>query len=572
MKIIYILFGALITILMSGCNDFLSTDNLTKKNNSNFPKTEDDAEEALTGAYSMLRMMTNGDEGQNIFVVSEILSDDRFGGGGPDDRYAQALDHLKKSSDNMFSDIWKINYAGIYRCNLLLESLGNVTFTSDSTRNQIEGETRFLRAYYYFNLCKTFGKVPLITTSQSSNEAQASPDSLYSQIGTDLKKAISLLPSVTIQKMPTSNLGHATKWAAEALLARVYLFYTGYYEKTSMPVKGGTMANDEVVNDLKDCINKSGHKLMPDFRDLWPYSNKYTKPDYPYSADNSLSWYGEDGDNYETIFAIKYSAKAYWGDGDTYVHRSNECDLFFSPRETDGSTANNFPLGIGWGFGPINPTMINDWESTEPNDIRLEGSIFDVSAEAPNYVWGADKQYNETGYWEKKYAAINTKVTDAGGNVTYENYSHQIYPSIENDYQIDNIQDIVVIRFADVLLMYSELTKTADGINQVRARVGLAPIAGYTDTALRNERRWELAFEGLRWYDLLRWHIAGDALARQNGVSVENNLEKTKMDMSDIKQRVTDTGGFLQIPQTQIDLSNGVLKQNAGWTGDNLLY
>jgi hypothetical protein len=90
-------------------------------------------------------------------------------------------------------------------------------------------------------------------------------------------------------------------------------------------------------------------------------------------------------------------------------------------------------------------------------------------------------------------------------------------------------------------------------------------VANYTDAALRNERHWELAFEGLRWYDLLRWHIAADALQKEDGTDVEENGVKTKIDMSDIGQRVKDTGGFMQIPQTQIDLSNGVLKQNKGW-------
>jgi hypothetical protein len=216
--------------------------------------------------------------------------------------------------------------------------------------------------------------------------------------------------------------------------------------------------------------------------------------------------------------------------------------------------------------------MINDWQTAEPTDLRRKASVFDVADEAPNYVWGADKQYNETGLWQKKYCAIDVKVTDASGNVSYENYSRKLYPGIDPDYQLNNIQDIVVLRFSDILLMYSELTHTVDGINAVRARAGLAPITAYSDNALRNERRWELAFEGLRWYDLLRWHMAGDALARENGVPMQDNLEQKTMDMSDIRQRVTDTGGFLQIPQTQIDLSNGVLKQNPGWTGDNLLY
>jgi hypothetical protein len=566
MKINNILLGSFIILMMTACNDFLSTDNLTKKNNSNFPKTDDDAEEALTGAYSMLRNMTDDDEGQNIFIVSELLSDDRFGGGGPDDRFAQALDHMKKSSDNMFSDIWKINYMGIYRCNVLMESLNNITFSSTEVRNQIEGETRFLRAYYYFNLCKSFGQVPLIKQSLSGNEPQASADSLYAYIGTDLAKAIELLPSTKIQDMDVAKLGHATKWAAEAMLARVFLFYTGYYQKQSM----GNITKDQVLADVNDCINNSGHKLMPDYRNLWPYSNKYTKADYPYSSQNDLDWYGEDGANYETIFAIKYSSKAVWDDSG--AHRNNQIDLYFSPRESNGSTENNFPLGIGWGFGTVSPTLVNDWKAAEPNDIRLKASIYDTTDEAPNYTWGADKQYNETGLWQKKYVAIDVKTKDDTGNDIYENYSRILYPAISDDYQLNNIQDIVVIRFADVLLMQSELAQSVDGINKVRARVGLSPISAYTDKALRNERRWELAFEGLRWYDLLRWHIAGDALAKQNGVAMQNNLEATTMDMADIKQRVTDTGGFLQIPQSQIDLSNNVLKQNAGWTGDNLLY
>jgi hypothetical protein len=566
MKARYYILTILATTLLCSCNSFLDSDNLTKKDNSNFPVSEEDAEESLTGCYNMLRNEGDSKIEQNLLIVSEILSDDRFGGGGPDDRYAQALDHLKKSSDNMFDDIWSVNYKGIYRCNMLLESLSNIAFNSESDKNKIEGETRFLRAFYFFNLCKTFGSVPMVVTSQSDNPVQASPDSLYTLIGSDLQKAIALLPATKVTEIATSELGHATRWAAEGLLARVFLFYTGYYEKEAM----GTITKAEVISDLNDCITNSGHKLMPDFRDLWPYSNKYTKSDYAYSKDNDLNWYGEDGANYETMFSIRYNPKAVWDTPNT-VSRNNQCCLFFSPRESDGSVANNFPLGIGWGFGTVNSKMLDTWKSENPNDIRIKGSIFDTSDEAPDYVWGADKQMNETGLWQKKYAAINVKTETSDGTV-YENFSRRLYPSIDTDYQLNNIQDIVVLRFADVLLMYSELTKTVDGINSVRSRAGLKAIAGYTDDALRNERRWELAFEGIRWFDLLRWHIAADALSKQNGVSVQNNLEQTTMNMSDIAQRVKDTGGFLQIPQAQIDLSNGVLKQNAGWTGDNLLY
>ena len=261
MKAKYIIFAVATLLITGSCNDFLSTEDLTKKDNSNFPRTEKDASKSLTGCYAMLRNMTDDNEGQNIFIVSEVLSDDRFGGGGPDDRYAQALDHLKKSSDNMFSDLWKINYKGIYRCNMLLESLPQISFNSQQSHDQVEGEARFLRAYFYFNLMKTFGHIPLIPTSQSGNEPQAEPEKVYAQIATDLRKAIDLLPDTKADVAPDTQLGHATRWAAEGMLARVFLFYTGYYQKEALPTIDGSLSKADVAALLKDCIDHSGHKL-----------------------------------------------------------------------------------------------------------------------------------------------------------------------------------------------------------------------------------------------------------------------------------------------------------------------
>ena len=405
--------------------------------------------------------------------------------------------------------------------------------------------------------------MPLITTSFSNNPPQASADEVYAQIASDLLTAINEMPSTPANELSSARLGHANRWAAEGLLARAYLFYTGYYQKESLTAADGTVLdNAKVAAYLKDCIDNSGYKLMPDFRNLWPYANKYSKADYKYASDNDLNWYGEGIDNLEFMFSIKYSSKANWDDNNAYVN--NEACLFFSPRESDGSTANNFPLGIGWGAGTVSSKMLAEWKAYAPKDPRIDGSIFDVTKEAPNYSWGADKQQDETGLWEKKYCAINYKVSSDDGD-TYQNISMALYPDVSSDYMINNVQDIVVLRFADILLMHSELTKTVDGINHVRARVGLPAISTYSDQVLQSERRFELAFEGERWFDLLRWHKAAAALAAENGVTVRNyNVEESK-DMSNIAQRVEATGGFLQIPQSQIDLSNGVLKQNKGW-------
>ena len=144
------------------------------------------------------------------------------------------------------------------------------------------------------------------------------------------------------------------------------------------------------------------------------------------------------------------------------------------------------------------------------------------------------------------------------------NYTAQL-----TNMQLCNIHDLVLLRFAEVLLMQSELEKNVSGINAVRARAGLPAIGAYTDDALRNERRWELSCEGVRWNDIRRWHIAETALAAQNnqptyfkGVA---DINSTAHNGGGYAARYTATGGFFAIPQSQIDLSNGVLKQNPGW-------
>lgn len=546
----------IVSFLFSGCENFLDTENLTKKDNSNFPKSAADAETALTGVYALLREMTPGEDGQSFFLTAELLSDDRFGGGGPDDRRMHAVDRLKKVDDNMFADVWKQAYRAIYRCNMLLASMDAIEWENEAIRQKLEGQIHFLRAYFYFDICRLFGTVPLITSTEPVNNPRATAEELYALIASDLKTAIEQLPATKYSASSNAELGRATKWAAEALLARVYLFYTGYYQQESIPLLEGTLSKNDVTGYLDDCISNSGHDLVGDFRNLWPYSNEYTKKNYKYAQDYDLSWVGEEGGNVETVFAIRYSSKATW-DNPWY---NNEVCLYSSPREP-ASLDDIFPFGIGWGIGTVNPKLWEEWPSKDP---RREGSILSVEKELPDYAWGCDKQMNETGYWQKKYMAINA-YNDEGESV---NYSRIIYPEIDSDYQLNNTQDLVIIRFADVLLMAAELKKDASPLNRVRARVGLTPVA-YSDEALRNERHWELAFEGLRYYDLLRWGIAGQVLSQQNGVKVLDNMVDTRMDMGDISQRMEITKGLMPLPKTQIDLSAGVLEQNPGWGNES---
>ena len=140
--------------------------------------------------------------------------------------------------------------------------------------------------------------------------------------------------------------------------------------------------------------------------------------------------------------------------------------------------------------------------------------------------------------------------------------------------QLNSIHDLVLIRFADVLLMQSELKEDVSGINRVRARAGLAPIGAYSLEALQNERRWELAFEGVRWNDIRRWHIAAEALDKQLNQPVYYLGEPSTNTAHNggYSARYNATAGFFKIPEGEISLSNGTLTQNAGWTDASSEY
>lgn len=166
----------------------------------------------------------------------------------------------------------------------------------------------------------------------------------------------------------------------------------------------------------------------------------------------------------------------------------------------------------------------------------------------------------------KKYININSY-----NEGKIEPFGKQMFPGIssQTSQQLLQIADLIHIRFADVLLMQSELKQDATGLNKVRARSHLAPVA-YSLEAIKQERRWELAFESIRWWDILRWsgpslEEAGDILNKQTGFNIINAATVVPMVKFDYKKRLQATQGYWPIPQDEIDISNGVLEQNPGW-------
>ena len=557
----YIFIISIILFSSYGCDSLLETKDLLNKNEQNYPATEDDVQSSLAGIYQKMSLEFNET------FISTLVSDETFGGGGPDDYVSAAIDQLKKSNENLLSNTWSTYYSGIFRANKLLENIDNVKKISATNKQTAIAEAKFMRALYHFDLAHLFGNVPVFISSESVIRPKSTPEELYGQIALDLKAAIDSFPATNFTAIPTTRLGHANRWAAEGLLARVYLFYTGYYQKTELPLAGGgVITKAQVITYLEECINSSGHALATDFRTLWPYTNKYTVEDYAYTAGKGLKWLGEEGLNKETVFAIKFGNIA---DYDNFPSGMNKMNTAFSNRG-QSLQRNTFPFGAGWGQGTVNSRMIEQWNTEEPGDPRVTMSIVNVKDPIEGIVKYEDNgwsQMHDTHNFVKKYTTIMAWKNKATKTV-YGSYTNILYGSAEANY-IRESQDIVLLRFSDILLMHSELTETNTGLNRVRARVGLPAIA-YSFDALQKERRHELVFEGQRYFDLLRWYRkdAGTILQNnQNGVAVLNSNVAATMSYQ-IQTRMNATGGFWPIPTSEITLSKGILEQNEGWGSD----
>lgn len=513
-------------LLVTGCNGYLDTEPITEITDANYYKTPEDAYTALVGCYDGLQIIWA--DGISLPVAAEVMSDNAFGGTGNSDGFGyQMMDEFDKSrspsDQNMYSANWSAYYKAVYRCNVLLSKLDQVEWGGDEDLRVIyESEARFIRAYLYFDMVRLWGNIPLLTAPSSSNVPQADPDEVYSVIAEDLKFAADNLPS---QVYTTKPSGRVNRWAAEALISRVFLYYTGYYSKSDLV---GVVTEAQALTYLEDIIANSGHALIDDFASLWPAS----------SVEN---YAGED--NIETVFAIKYTYTSdYEGNTD-----GNHWMVMLGMREFF-----SYPYGNGWGGATVNEKL---WEAFAEDDTRRVASIISVEEEDIDFDNQAG-QREYTGYYNKKYAPM---VDENGNSIAVENGAV--------NFMIGQFQDYVSIRFADVLLMAAELgsADAQEYFDTVRERAYQENFVSLsvTNERIMEERRLEFAGEGHRYWDLLRQGVATAAAAiaeettlLNGGVAVDKSIEAAN---------ITLTKGLQQIPFTQITLSNNVLVQNQGW-------
>ena len=611
--------------VFTSCNDALDTNpRPTEMTSATFPGKSGDVESELAAIYSIMNTMGGGDsDTQNPFFWWEVMSDNCYGSGGLQDNKVKSLHHLVEMNSNQYEMPFTLLYGGISRANNTIETIDNVVWTDkdkeNNLREQLLGEAFFMRGLYTLWLTQLFGDVPLITQTTITPEIQkqvSAEEVIYPQILSDFTSGISLMGTTR-----GHGDGHANKYAAEAFIARAYMFWAGFYkgvkdlsagdatielvEQEGCP--GGSISKSNIVTYLQDIVNNGGYQLCKDYRSLWQYSNSLLWDEahdgkghaYDFIADMPrelcFDMPGMGNGNTEEIFQIQFMNASKWGingtveNGGVYSTSRMYCNYLstFWGLRVNGNNGNRdctYPFTQGWGQGTPSCNIWDDWTVAENNggykDIRKLGSLIDCDHECAAYSYVKD-DCEESGYGVKKFNSITLDAL-TGDSPWWDALPEYSSSALDNPMQGDHFEDYYLMRYADVLLMLSELTGDAKYMNQVQARAGV-PQTAYSLTALQNERRWEFAFEGLRFNDMRRWSgcdnhsessYAAKALQAQSGkliVCLGDKANKRKMEHMTCSwsKRYADTKGFLAKPQSQINLMNGDLEQNPGWDGTN---
>lgn len=590
---IYVILAAA-AALCAGCDDALDTTNYSKYDTSTFPTSQKDAEQIVTSIYNRLGEVYKNPEGATVFI-HVLAGDDMFGGGSTSNTGAQGWDRLMYvSTDNTsIQSTWKTMYEATFRANYAIEQIPLIAddlFQSREWKDYLLGQAYFLRGWITWEMANLYETFPVLTSTAIVNNPRSDVETVYTSIKDDLLKAIELMPARYGYSREDNLAGRATRYAAEALLGRVWMFYTGFYQKSDL----FGLTKEQVVNYLKDCRDNSGFDLENDPREIWPYTNEFSSgfafnTDFnTYASRNGLHWVGNHSK--ETIWACHFTLML--GHSNTSYNRMGE---FFGLRNSKSApNAECYPYGIGYTNGTVNPRMVEDW-ATDPDygfaDKRLWGSVLAVDNAAEIYGGGNGgnwmagqtaelathkgndaKEVEKTCFHNKKYI-VSTCYSASDAATIYKNFFYAFGGGLENSNQYDNRNDAIYIRYADVLLMLDELEHTSAGMDRLRQRAGLKPYGSYTFERLQKERRYELAFEGQRFNDLRRWYPqnAGQIISdNQRGAYIQYMGARVPGGYAEIsgnglQKRYQETRGFIPIPDKQIILTEQVLTQTPGW-------
>lgn len=509
----------LLTILIllgfiSCSDDFLERGSLTQLAESNFWKTEQDAQLGVNGIYDVLQdrvlysgtLNAGGTAGipQHDALADNAYNHYKFEGLG------DFMEGRSNPSSPYFNNFWASLYRGIGRANAVIDNIAKMPAgaITEAKKSEYLAQARFLRALFYFNIAVYFEDAPLILKSQTLEEAYVSKNTyqeIANQIVEDLEFAGEALPST----YPADLYGYATKGAALGLLARFHLYNKDYQK----------------VVDLTEEIMTLGYALHNNYSQLFTPAGEVTK---------------------EIVFAVRF-VQNQSNNGETFsatfegiprVNMQPMSNLVNDYYCTDGLPISTSPL-----YSPTN--------KNRNRDPRLTASVYFRTDIFLIHINRAFNGNTATTFGQKKY--IRNSVSAEGVGVGSPGG-----------------QDFYVIRYADILLMRAEalaetgqLDEVYSLVNAVRARVAMPTVESVEGSGLskqqlidivRHERRVELAFEGLRFFDVKRWGIVEEAYlrAKADPVAPYNPLYRGRM------------SEVFPIPETELD-ANKNLVQNPDW-------
>ena len=524
--------------VLSGCakNSFFNTLPTAQLSQATYWKTSSDALEAVNGVYSSLAYAPNSGEGSGMYcdlVYFDAMTPNLYSN-YPWEGYQDFEMGIQSPTDPDTNPVyyrWAGCYNGIGRANNLLANIYKPDM-DDSLRSRIRGEAYFLRALYYFSLEDYYGDVPLITHAPvitDSSMARTPRAQVVSQIILDLDSAAKLLPL----SYSGSDVGRATRGAALGLAARVLL-----YEASPLNNTGNDLSKWQAAATAAQAVmNLNVYSLFNNYRALF----------LPQNENNS-----------EVIFDVQYTAAGsqYATGWDTYlgIYNGAYINSGWSSLEPTTDFVDEYEMIDGSTWSPGNPIADpnNKYNNRDPRlDMTLfrEGKLYNGTL------------YPVTGGWPGIYTGFSFKkytINDSNNTTTVPYLQSTI--------------NGILIRYADVLMMYAEAQNEAVGpdatvysaINAVRARAGMPALpGGLSQAAMRqriwHERRMEFVLEGLYYSDVRRWMAADSVLNRPiqlNGANEQGAIQVRKFDPS--------KNYLWPIPQSEITADPN-LRQNPGY-------
>jgi len=488
------------TLLFTACQKDLNQTPLSSATTETFYASKTDFLQSINAVYNDLRNYPN-----RRLNLSETRSDNLYAvsDGGVRDWEGVNSFHKTISGNILVSEGWPADFNGIYRANVLLDQLKkNGSVIADVTlKTRFEAEAKFLRAFYYFDLVRLYGKVPVVDHPITASEALSIPRSpvadVYTLIISDLKFAADNLPDVYV----AADKGRATKYAAKGMLALVYMTRSG----PTYGIEGPGLGLSEwnlAVPLLNEVIASGKYSFLPSYDNIFSYSNE---------------------NNAEVIFDVQYitGASPVMGATFTGVGVSNQ---YFQSQGL-ASQGDSY-------IRPVSNDLLNAYEV---GDTR---KVFSIKL---GFVYNG---VQENRSFFKKYLDISKA------------------PSNTSDWPINFIvlryTDILLLKAECVLhgAAGSQVTDVDAVVNQVRQRGGLlVPKTNITLTQLLDERRKEFAAEGSRWHDLVRFGVAESVMT--TWIAAEDVLKAI--------QPFQKNYIIYPVPQAEMDVKPGLYIQNPGY-------